>query len=510
MINSAKAMRGLVVTATVVWVRAHRSGMPSGVNATSTKPGATATANANGQRLLLLLSALLVMVFTRGAQGHTVEALAAVVVAALAAGVALLRPITVRDLDRMRRLEWTLVASLLLSGFLLTAMGPDRGPADLGPPVLPLPVIAVYLVLGLAAALSGARRLPLLKWAFLVFLVAHAAMTVVLLRSTNSINDVRVFMDAGAKAVLQGQNPYAITIPNIYPPADSQLLYGPGVVVDGLVTYGFPYPPISLLGAIPGQLLGDVRYTQLIAMLVTALVLRRLASDRVGQSAAILGVAAPAAIPMLTGAWTEPTIVALLACLVLALERRRSSLVAVFLGLLLVSKQYVVIAIPVIWLIRGWLTRRMIITGVGLAAVVTLPFFLVNPPAFWRAIVEFQLVQPFRSDSLSLLAASVNTFGWPPPWTYGVLPFVGGGLTAIVLALRAPRTPAALAAAVGLTLLVTILLSKQAFMNYYFLVSGAFLIAAVAWPTTPKGMPPASVSGRHTGVDVASGDAGDQ
>ena len=155
---------------------------------------------------------------------------------------------------------------------------------------------------------------------------------------------------------------------------------------------------------------------------------------------------------------------------------------AVFLGLFLVSKQYVVIAIPVIWLICQRLTRRMISISLGVAIAVTLPFFLADPAAFWKAIVEFQLVQPFRADSLSLLVSSVNTFGWPPPWTYGVLPLLGGGLTAIALALRAPRTPAAFAAGVGLTLLVTILLSKQAFMNYYFLVSGAFLIAAVAWP----------------------------
>jgi hypothetical protein len=117
---------------------------------------------------------------------------------------------------------------------------------------------------------------------------------------------------------------------------------------------------------------------------------------------------------------------------------------------------------------------------------VTLPFFVIGPASFWKAIVEYQLIQPFRSDSISLLVSSVNTFGWPPPWTYGVLPLVGGGLTALALALHAPRTPAAFAAAVGLTLLVTILLSKQAFMNYYFLVSGAFLIAAVAWPTQPE------------------------
>jgi hypothetical protein len=142
-----------------------------------------------------------------------------------------------------------------------------------------------------------------------------------------------------------------------------------------------------------------------------------------------------------------------------------------------------VIAIPLIWLIRHWLTRRTILIGLGLAAAVTLPFFLLNPSAFWKAIVEYQLIQPFRSDSVSLLVSSVNAFGWPPPWTFGVLPLAAGGLTALALALRAPRTPPAFAAAVGLTLLVTILLSKEAFMNYYFLVGGAFLIAAVAWPT---------------------------
>ena len=308
-------------------------------------------------------------------------------------------------------------------------------------------------------------------------------MTVAFLRSSPALIDVAVFLRDGAVAVLHGHNPYAMTFPNIYPPKATQQFYGPGVVINGRVTFGFPYLPVVLLVAVPAQLLGDVRYGQLIAMLVTALVLRRLASDRVGRAAAVLSVAAPMAIPMLSGAWTEPTLVALLACLVLTLERRRYAFVAVFLGLFIVSKQYVVIMIPLIWLIRRWLTRRTILIGLGLAAAVTLPFFVVDPPAFWKAIVQYQLIQPFRPDSVSLLVSSVNTFGWPPPWTYGVLPLAGGGLTAVALALRAPRTPPAFAAAVGLTLLVTILLSKEAFMNYYYLVSGAFLIAAVAWPT---------------------------
>jgi hypothetical protein len=333
------------------------------------------------------------------------------------------------------------------------------------------------------------RRLPHIRWAFALFLLAHAAMTVALLRSTPAHIDVAMFLRDGTVGVLHGHNPYAMTFPDMYNPKQTVQFYGHGVVTNGRVTFGFPYLPLALLVAIPGQILGDVRYTQLIAMVVTAVILHRLASDRVGRAAAVLAVAAPAAIPVLTGAWTEPTLVALLACLVLALERRRSAFVAVLLGLFLASKQYVVVVIPLLWLIRQLLTRRVILICVGLAAAVTLPFFLIDPAAFWKAIVQYQLIQPFRSDSTSLLVFSVKTFGWPPPWTYGVLPLLGGGLTALALAVRAPRTPSAFAAGVGLTLLVTILLSKQAFMNYYFLVSGAFLIAAVAWPKQQPSTP---------------------
>ena len=444
----------------------------------ATKPEATA----NSPRILLLFSALMVMIFASAAPASTLTSVMALLVAAVATTVALLHPMVVRNGDWQRRAEWALVVSLLLAGLVLTGGILAQAFAALASPLW-MTAVTAYTILGLTGALLLYRRLPHLKWAFALFLLVHTAMTVAFLRSSPALIDVAVFLRDGAVAVLHGHNPYAMTFPNIYSPKATQQFYGPGVVINGRVTFGFPYLPVVLLVAVPAQLLGDVRYGQLIAMLVTALVLRRLASDRVGRAAAVLSVAAPMAIPMLSGAWTEPTLVALLACLVLTLERRRYAFVAVFLGLFIVSKQYVVITIPLIWLIRRWLTRRTILIGLGLAAAVTLPFFVVDPPAFWKAIVQYQLIQPFRSDSVSLLVSSVNTFGWPPPWTYGVLPLAGGGLTAVALALRAPRTPPAFAAAVGLTLLVTILLSKEAFMNYYYLVSGAFLIAAVAWPT---------------------------
>ena len=440
-------------------------------------------ATPTGPVVMLLFSALLVMMFSRPFSDQTLASLAALLVAAVAAGVALLRPAVVTAGDAQGRAKWLLVIALSLVGLVLTAATFLKAFEHLGAPLM-VAMVAGYTILGLGGAFLAVRQSPHLPWAFTLFLVAHAGLAVAFLRSPGLPNyDVLVFLRDSSVAVLHGHDPYSMTFPNIYSPEQTQQYYGQGVVVNGRVTFGFPYMPVALLVAIPGQILGDVRYASLIAMLVTAVVLRLLASDRVGRAAAVLGVAAPAAISTLHGAATEPTSVMLLACLVLALERRRHASAALLLGIFLVSKQYFVVVIPLIWLLRKYLTRRRVIMGLGVAAAITLPFFFVNPAAFWKAVVQFQLIQPFRSDSLSLLVTSVNAFGWPPPWTYGVLPLLGGGLTSIALALRAPRTPAAFAAAVGLTLLVTILLSKQGFTNYYFLVSGAFLIAAVAWPT---------------------------
>lgn len=439
-------------------------------------------------RVLLLFGCLLIMMVSNNSSGYAAPRVGALIAAAVAAGIALFRPIVVGDLGRERRAALALVVTPLVAGLLLTGWILAPMIADKASPLW-FAVILGYAILGVAGALQWSRRLLHGRWALPLFLTAHAALTVALLRTSPAGIDVQVYLQEGVIGLFHGHNPYSMTIPNIYPAPLTEMFYGHDIVVDGRVDYGFPYLPVALLVAIPGHLLGDVRYSQLIAMLVTVLVLRRLASDRTSRAASVLAVAAPTALPMLTGAWVEPSLVALLACLVLALERQRTTSVALLLGLFLASKQYVVVAIPILWILQRSVSRRVILLGLGVSAAVIVPFFLVDPAAFWRAIVEFQLKGPFRPDSLSLLVSSVKEFGWPPPWTYGVLPLMGGGLTAIALALRAPRTPAAFAAGVGLTLLVTILLSKQAFMNYYFLVSGAFLIAAVAWPALPGSTP---------------------
>lgn len=433
---------------------------------------------ATGPRVLLLTGVLLVTVFS-GGNGNVAASLVALVIAAAATACALVRPGVGPAGERAARAERVLVGTLVGAGVALTAA--RLVPGILGGTPLPAVAAAGAAVVGLAAAARTRLRVSRGTVVFGLVLGLWAVLAVALLRSSPANIDVEVYLREGSRALARGSNPYTISVPNIYPPDVAAQVYGPGMVVDGRVEWGFVYPPLPLLVAFPAYLLGDVRYGQLVAMVVTAVALWHLAVARIGRTAAVLAVAAVPAVPLLSLAFTEPVSAALLAGGVLALTRRRLVLGAVLLALLLVSKQYFVVVLPLVALLRPWLTRRSVIAGLAAAAVVTLPFVLVDPAAFAEAVTGVQAA-PLRPDSVSLLVAAVGAFSWPPPGTYAVLPVVVGLLTALVLARYAPRTPAAFAAAVGLTLLVTILLSKQAFANYYFMASSALLVAAVAWP----------------------------
>ena len=60
------------------------------------------------------------------------------------------------------------------------------------------------------------------------------------------------------------------------------------------------------------------------------------------------------------------------------------------------------------------------------------------------------------------------------------LAFILAPLTIALGIWRAPRTPAGFALAVALTLLVFFAFSKQAFVNYYYVVLGALCCALAA------------------------------
>jgi hypothetical protein len=336
--------------------------------------------------------------------------------------------------------------------------------------------LAALSVIAAAAMIrSSARSVRLLQIGALV--AAHFALGVwTIHHSPAPTIDVHVFQRDAIAALRHGTNPYGLTFPNIY---DDGAFYGPGLAVRGRLHFGYPYFPLSLLLAMPGQLLaGDHRYAQLVALELAAVLMAFTRPNGFGVIAAVLFLTTPRIFFVLQQAWTEPFVVFGLAALVYVAVRN-TRVVPWLFGMFVGLKQYLVLAVPSALLLMrdrremaGWLIRAAIACTASM-----LPFILWNPRAFWKSVVALQFHQPFRMDALSYLSWWAAA-GHPPPST--AVSFVAASIAAAVSLWRLPRTPAGFASAVALTLFVFIAFNKQAFCNYYFAVIGAFAVALAA------------------------------
>ena len=293
--------------------------------------------------------------------------------------------------------------------------------------------------------------------------------------------DVKWFLIGGIDALLSGESPYAITIENPYRPAETRLFYGPGMVQDGRVLIGFPYLPSALFIDLPAHLLGEVRWMHLLAMGLTAILAWNLASDRLGRLAAVMLLCNPLAAMVVLGYWIEPLMALLLALIVWAMLRGHRWL-AIPLGLLFASKQYAIAFAPSLVSVvrsRGWST--VVYAGV-VGLIVLAPVAVMDLGAFWYSAVQVQFLQPFRDDAVSLLPGLKQLFGSLPHWLLVSAPAFGIATGAFV-AWRTKPGATAFALGVGLALLVTVLFSKFGFMNYYYFIGSALLLASVTWPS---------------------------
>jgi hypothetical protein len=290
--------------------------------------------------------------------------------------------------------------------------------------------------------------------------------------------DVHVFLTDGVRALFAGHDPYAITFPNIYGPELTAQVYGPGEVQDGRLTFGFPYPPLLLLTAVPGYLLGDVRLSSVLAVAAVGALMLARSNSISSRRAAVLFMCLPGIPSVFASAWVEPIVVALLAVVVLAARRGHWMVGAIALGLLFASKQYFVVVVPCLWLLRPYATRARVLAFVATGSAVTAPFIAWNPAAWWDSVVALQFRQPFRPDSISIVAELAKVWSWADPTWAGPLSLVVGFGVAVLLAKTLRPGVTEFSLALGLCLAATFLLSKQSFLNYYFICAGALVLAA--------------------------------
>jgi len=338
------------------------------------------------------------------------------------------------------------------------------------------------LALLLAFALLGARQ-EAPRWQLPLLLAVHFALGAwVLWSSPAPLIDVFTFQRDAMVHALQGHNPYAMTFEDPY--GGRFPFYGEGLLRDGRVQVGYPYPPLCFaLGLVAHLLAGDYRWAVLLSITLSAACIAWAQPDRAGRLAAALLLLSPRGFFVVEQGWTDPYVL-LLACAVALCAVRFRRALPWMLGAFLAVKQYAVLALPLVVFIerRPW---RLLRNALLFAAALTLPLALLDLRAFLDDVVLFQIRQPFRPDALSYSAALFSKTGRALP-SWAPLATLAAG---IWLALRSmPRAPASLAGAMALCYCAFFSVGKQAFCNYYFFVLG--LAACAAALTAPSARSP--------------------
>ncbi len=342
-----------------------------------------------------------------------------------------------------------------LSGTVGSVIGPAwfRGTAYHAGTVALSVVGLVVVVLGerisarLALTVAGAGSLVALLWS-----VTH---------DPGGVLDVTLMHQAGADALRAGVTPWSgLSVPS-----------GAWGMEGGVIT-GDPYPPVALiLYSIGDWTTGDPRAAGALAWII--LIGATMVLGLKNHIPAVV-LATSGALPLLlwTG-WTELLTISLVAA---AAALWRSPVVAsTVLGLALASKQYMVVALPLVMALSSRPERLRRVVSIVVAAVAALAGFAFGA-GYLQATVFAYGDFATRSDSSSLYGF-VSIFAPPfgvPFWLGPVAAFA----TATWLAVRRQiEDVAAWLRASAVSLSVLFLLGTQAFSNYWFLVWALLLIA---------------------------------
>ena len=424
-----------------------------------------------GSNLLLLFAVLLYALAVRRGDGmNGALVLPATAAMAVAAWMRLRHSQVTEHVDPDQDTRWhlQLMVAVVLLGLIGAVgwSGAATGPSAIGaesPALERLPGLAWVLLAVVAFVFRKAvsRVVPTL------IVVATLAFTLFIgllhLSAAEGVGlDVYLLHAAAADALAAGVNPYtdAVEVPDGAPTAE------PGAVITGYV-----YPPVTAVAYALGEwTLSDARYTSLAAWLVV-LGLVGVSALRNRHTSGILLMLLLAAVPgwplVLRAAWTEPVSLAFLVAAFFLWARPAGS--GAGIGLALASKQYFLVAAPLILLHRDlkWKTR-LVVAAVTIIATVGVALAW-NAGAFWSSAIDFHTTTPPRLDSGNIVGVlGLVGVTWNPPTVLAL----GAGLIAATIAGRLSRNRGTFMLALGLALALSFLVTSQAFANYWFLVVG--------------------------------------
>ncbi len=219
----------------------------------------------------------------------------------------------------------------------------------------------------------------------------------------------------------------------------------------------------------------DVRYGELVAFVLTALILMRARGGRSGALLGCLAVLYPAGLLSIEQAWIDPILLLEISAAAYACTRGHKRLAILAFGAALVTKQYAWLLVPLaaVWEDFGW---RRTATAVGGAVAFLLPWYLTAPAGFVNGALLYLLRVPARLDSLSLFTTAI-LHDWHPVFVMTALATVA----AIGLALwRGARDTRGFLLSSALVMATYNLTNKQSFFNEWEFAAG-LVLAAIAF-----------------------------
>lgn len=322
--------------------------------------------------------------------------------------------------------------------------------------------------IGLAVAAGRAR--PRLATCFAVGVSGLLATWIVRASPTPHI-DVFTWTNYALDLLHGGNNPYLEWMPNLY---GHTRFFPEGSADPTWVHAGYTYPPASLYLSWLGRMaFGDVRYAS-IACLMLAALLMGFGAKRLSVPAALLLLTTPRLLFVVEQAWTDAFLVGEMA-LFLWLHRRKSPWAPYALGLLCATKQHMVFAIPLLWLILprplSWRTSAAYLAkAVAVIFATMAPFLIWDAPAFLKTM---NITLVFRPDALSFVAWTAHGGARTmPPLVQWVMTLLAYGL----VLLRTPKTSAGFATGIAIVYCTLFAFAHHAFCNQYFFVLSAALM----------------------------------
>ena len=319
---------------------------------------------------------------------------------------------------------------------------------------------ATVVPVGGVAAWLAARR-----WPFWMALALMSAAGATMIASAPEPHiDVFFLLQGSTKGLFRGDDMYRQQW------AASRAVYPSHGLFDV-----YPYLPWTSVLLAPFRVIfGDIRYGLVFSLAVSAVIARKLIPARTAASLPVLLALLIALYPKVTYgyqlSWTEPLLIALLAGMVLAVERGRLSVAVVLLALALASKQHIVLLLPLtaLWPRFGW---RRTLAAAGAALLLISPWIIAGPRDFWHDAVGANVGLGYRADALCLATFFHKVFGVDPGFALTGL----GLLAAYLLAWRIRGDAFGFCAGAGLLVLALDVTNTQSFFNHYTL--GMALIA---------------------------------